>query len=74
MIDMVVTDFGNVLLSNKTIAWLDSINAEWRSIVSSKKRRGKKAAYVRAVFRNLEDAIKICAEIEFHSGSDLERF
>ena len=72
--DIVVTDFGPVRLSAKTLAWLDSLAADWRQILTSKRKRGKRAEFVRDRVRRLEGAVMLAAEIMFCSGGLLEEF
>lgn len=74
LMDIVVTDYGNVRLSSKTIAWLRSIDPEWREIAHNKRRRGKHARYVREQVQRVECAVMIAAAIAWAANDDLKEF
>lgn len=71
--DVVVTSFGTVTLSKKTLKWLDSLDPDWREI-SASKRRGKHAIYVISRVREMEIAVRVAAEIMWHSGKVMGRY
>lgn len=73
-VDFVITDFGNVRISISSLAWLESIDPEWREIAANKRKRGKHAKYVRDRVRRFEDAVSIAAIIAYHAGSRLREF
>ena len=72
--DIVVTDFGSVKVSARSIAWLDSLDSEWREISTSKRRRSKHACAVREQVRRFESAVMVAAAIAWHSGDELNEF
>lgn len=37
--DVVCTDYGEVAISARSLAWLDSLDKDWRGICSNKRRR-----------------------------------
>ena len=72
--NVVVTDFGVVKVSAKSIAWLDTLDVGWRKICASKRRRGKHAQWVRNQVRRFEDAVMVAAAIAFNANFDLKEF
>ena len=74
MIDIVETDYGRVRLSHKTLRWLNSISPEWRDIVTNKRRRGKRAEFVRNMVNRLEITVSVSAAIALNAHDDLTEF
>jgi hypothetical protein len=72
--DIVVTDFGNVRLSDRTLAWLNIVDSDWRTISTNKRKRSKHALNVRQQVQRLEDAVMIAAAIAWHAGDELLEF
>ena len=71
---IIVTDFGNVRLSERSVAWLTSLDPKWIELAANKRRRGKHATYVRDQLRRFEDAVMIAAKIAWHANDDLQEF
>ena len=72
--DIVTTDYGIVLISTRSLAWLDSLDPDWRKISASKRRRGKHAEYVREQVRRFETAVIVASAIAFYAGDELQEF
>ena len=73
-VDIVMTDFGPVDISERSLAWLNSVSPEWREILRNKRRRGKHAGLVRSQVQRFETAVNVAAEIERFSGGELKEF
>lgn len=73
-IDLIVTDFGEVRLTPKTTAYLDSVAEDWRKVVATRPRKneGRRRRYVRQKVREVESAAMTLAAIEFITGGVLE--
>lgn len=72
--DVVGTDYGVVAISARSLAWLDSLDKDWRRICSNKRRRGKHASWVREQVRRYEDAVAVYAAIAWAANEDLREF
>ena len=72
--DVIITAFGSVKLSQRSLAWLDSIHIDWRTFAPDKKQRGKRAEYARQKVKRFAEAVAIAAEIAWHAGDDLKEF
>lgn len=73
-IHVVVTDFGTVRLSQKTLAYLYSTAPDWQEIMANKRRRGRRARFVRDRVRAVEAAVNVAAGIEWVAGENLREF
>jgi len=71
---IIVTDFGNVKLSNKTLNWLNGIDSNWEEVYYNKRKRGKHARYVRQNVNELYTAIKISSIISYFNNEVLDEF
>lgn len=72
--DIVITDFGNVKISKRSLAWLRSLDPNWREISTSKRKRSKHAQYVRYQVCRFETAVMVAATIAWHSQEELHEF
>jgi len=72
--DIIITDYGVVTISARSMKWLNSIDPEWREIHINTRRRGKHAKYVRAQLLNFETAVIVAAAIAWTSGEVLRKF
>jgi hypothetical protein len=70
-LEIVVTDFGAVRLHAKALAYMASIDPDWRAVVPNRRRWGRHARYVREQLRRIEDAVSITARIEWQAGDTL---
>lgn len=73
-VDIIMTDFGPVEISERSLAWLNSISPEWREILRNKRPRGKHAGLVRNTVQRFVTAVNVAAEIERFSGGELKEF
>ena len=62
--DLVRTDFGNVRLTPKTLAYLQSVHPQWRS------SRAKAAQFARD---RITQTASTLAAIEWHAGRQLKK-
>jgi hypothetical protein len=74
LVDVIVTDYGPVRISGRSLAWLDAIDKDWREISTSKRRRGKHANWVREQVRKFEIAVMVAAAIAWNANEDLQEF
>jgi len=72
--DVIVTDFGVVKISNRSLAWLGSLDKDWRVISTSNRRRGKHATRVREQVRRFETAVMVAAAIAWNANEILQEF
>lgn len=68
-----VTDFGPVVISNRTRIYLLWISPEWEKLANSKPR-SKAGKAAKAKIEEVFSAIRTCAAIEWYSGGKLEVF
>lgn len=72
--DIIVTEFGVVKISARSLAWLNSLDVDWRTISTNKRMRSKHAKQVREQVCRFESAVMIAAAIAWHAGDDLQEF
>lgn len=67
---VVETNFGPVTLSKRTIAYLDDYHENWREIITTKRlQRSKRAKWVLAEVKRIEEATRLKAEIDWWAGA-----
>ena len=69
-----MTDYGQVRLSEKTLAWLASLDENWHAISTSRRYRSKHAQRVRERVQQMESAIGLMAEISYMNDEPLDTF
>lgn len=69
---VVITAYGEVVLSEKTLRWLDWRHPGWCELMK-KKRRSKKRDKLMRTIAKLQMATSLIAEIAWHDGEVLER-
>lgn len=69
--EVVVTDYGDVVLSPMVVAYLDQVAPRRHS---KKRHRGKKYEAEMRKAARVEAAVMVCAEIQFLAGGRLETF
>ena len=74
VVRVVVTDFGTVRLSDKTLSYLSALAPDWQEIMANKRRRGKRARFVREQVRAVEKAACVAASVEWVAGGELNEF
>ena len=72
-IDCVETDFGTVVLSERVLSYLDSIDKDWRVLLVRKPRSNVGKNNLQKV-RLVIDAVQACSAIAWHGGEVLKRF
>lgn len=71
VMDIVITDYGEVRISKRSLAWLNSIDPEWRNC---KRKRSKHAKRVQEQVRMFEIAVMVAASITWANGDELKEF
>ena len=71
--DVVFTDFGHVTLSPRTVAYLDGIAADWRTL-ANKKPRSKRDKHHKARIEKVISAVMVCAEIAYVTEREFSEF
>lgn len=74
LVDVIVTDFGVVKISDRSLAWLGSLDKDWRVISTTNRRRGKHANFVRGQVRRFETAVMVAAAIAWDANEILQEF
>ena len=72
--DVIVTDFGVVKISDRSLAWLGSLDKDWRVISTTNRRRGKRAAFVLEQVRQFETAVMVASAIAWNANEILQEF
>lgn len=73
-IPVIMTDYGPVPLSKKTLNYLSSLDENWSKVAANKRRRGKHARHVRQKLLDVENAACTLATIIFCDGGLLKEF
>lgn len=68
--DIIVTDYGNVRIGERTLRYLNAFG-DWQEISRNKRRRGKKASLARLEIQEVEQAIFKLAQIAYMTGEPL---
>ena len=66
------TDFSIVRITDKALEYVGG--EEGLEIINNKRKRGKKAKYLRQRMKNLETAVSVMSEIAYRNGDELGLF
>jgi len=72
-INIIHTPYSDVLLSARTLKWLDTMAPGWRE-GAFRKARTKMQQETREQIQRLEDAVALAAEVAWVNGDKLEEF
>ena len=70
-VSFIDTDFSRVLISPKTLTYLESLDPDWLSISSNKRLRSQHARIVKQKVAAVETAAMILSEIAWAAGGEL---
>ena len=71
---VIETDFGNVVLSKKTLNWLNITFPNWENVINNNRKTSKKSLYIKSKYNQLIISVNLASHIAWANGEEIGEY